>query len=385
MKKYIVLLFSLLFALPFFGQESKGHQLTFKIKNYTDSVAHLSYFYGKGQFYRDTAIVNNKGEFEFKDDTDTLEHGMYSVLNTEGKLFDFIVDKQEFTITSDYENLIQSLISKGSPENEAFFEYYKYLSDKQRRAKELKDQIATASDQEKEKIEEELSKMDQEVEAFMNNFHQKYAGSLPSNFLKAVKYPEVPENPNPEDSSFAFRYFKAHFFDDFDFSDGRLVRTSAFHEKMMYYLEKLTYQQADTIIKSVDYILEKSQQSPELFKYALSSLTSHFERSERMGMDAVFVHLVKNYFAKGMAEEWYSDKNLKKLVEKAQTLNPLLIGKKAPNIVVKDTAQKEFLQLYDIDAKYTVVYIWSPDCGHCKKATPKLLDLYHKYRDMGVD
>lgn len=385
MKKYSLLLFSLLIALPFWAQKSKGYELSFKIDNYSDSVAHLSYFYGKGQFYRDTAKVNDKGEFTFESKQDTLEHGMYSVLSTSGKLFDFVVDDQSFFISSDENDIVQSLKVKGSPENEAFFDYFIFLNSRQMKAKELNNQLVEASEDEKAKIEQELAQLDQEVKTYLEKFHQKYAGTLPSNFLKAVKYPEIPENPNPSDSSFALRYFKKHFFDDFDFTDGRLVRTSTYHDKITYYLEKLTYQQADSLIESIDYILKQSQQSPELFKYALSSLTSKYERSERMGMDAIFVHLVNNYFAKGLAKDWYTDKNLKKLTDKAERLEPLLIGKKAPNIVVKDTAQKEFLELYDVEAKYTVVYIWSPDCGHCKKATPELLKVYHKYRDMGVD
>jgi thiol-disulfide isomerase/thioredoxin len=28
---------------------------------------------------------------------------------------------------------------------------------------------------------------------------------------------------------------------------------------------------------------------------------------------------------------------------------------------------------------------WDPDCGHCKKEIPKLLKLYHDFKDMGVD
>lgn len=385
MKNFALITLSFLLSFQLSSQESKGYELKFQIKNYPDSVAHLSYFYGKGQFYRDTALVNNKGEFVFEDKEDTLEHGMYSVLSTTGKLFDFVVDDQQFSVSSNHDDIVQSLEVEGSKENKIFFEYFKFLNSRQKKSKELRDKLETAEGKEKEKIIAELDQLDEEVANYLEDFHKKNEGTLPSNFLKAVKYPEVPENPNPSDSSFAYRYFKAHFFDNFDFTDGRLVRTNTFHEKIMYYLDKLTYQQADSIIKSVDYILEKSQQSPQLFKYALSFLTSHYERSERMGMDAVFVHLVKNYFAKGMAEEWYSEKNLKKLVEKAETLDPLLIGKKAPNIVVKDTAQKKFLQLYDVEAKYTIVYIWSPDCGHCKKATPELLKMYHKYRDMGVD
>jgi thiol-disulfide isomerase/thioredoxin len=61
------------------------------------------------------------------------------------------------------------------------------------------------------------------------------------------------------------------------------------------------------------------------------------------------------------------------------------LGKKAPNIIVKDTAMERFIQLYDVEAKFTIVYIWSPDCGHCKKATPKLKEVYDRYKDKGVE
>lgn len=104
-----------------------------------------------------------------------------------------------------------------------------------------------------------------------------------------------------------------------------------------------------------------------------------------MGMDGVFVHLGKNYFMKGFAKEWFTDKQLEKLSERVIALDPLLIGKKAPNIVVKDTAQKKFLELYAVEADFTVVYIWSPTCGHCKTSTPKLKTLYDKVKDKGVE
>ena len=88
---------------------------------------------------------------------------------------------------------------------------------------------------------------------------------------------------------------------------------------------------------------------------------------------------------KGRAKDWFTDKQLNKLAERANALDPLLIGKKAPNIIVKDTAQKKFVQLYDVDAPFVIVYIWSPECGHCKVSTPKLKELYDKYRDRGVE
>jgi peroxiredoxin len=57
---------------------------------------------------------------------------------------------------------------------------------------------------------------------------------------------------------------------------------------------------------------------------------------------------------------------------------------KAPNLIMQDATFKA-KSMYDIKNKYTVLYIFDPDCGHCKEETPKLVKFYnsHKY-DMQV-
>lgn len=389
MKKASLLL-SLLCLIAFFtqAQEEEKYTVEVEVNGLSDTAVYMAYYYGKGQYYRDTAYFNEKGIAVFSKN-DSLEHGMYSIFLKKAKLFDFMVDVQELSFKTDTSNYVGHMEVKGGKENKIFFDYLKYLNEQQVVATNLRKKLKLADEKEKKKIEEELLSLDKQVKKYISNLHDKHQGTLTSNFIRALDYPEVPEAPINEDgsadSTFEYKYFKAHFFDNIDFSDGRLVRTSVFHERIDYYLDKLTYQNTDSIIKSVDYILEKSAASPDLFRYSLSYLTSKYERSERMGMDALFVHLGKNYFMKGKAKPWFSDKQLEKLTERVNALEPLLIGKKAPNIVVKDTAMKQFLQLYDIEAKYTIVYIWSPECGHCKKATPKLRDLYHKVKDQGVE
>ena len=74
-----------------------------------------------------------------------------------------------------------------------------------------------------------------------------------------------------------FRYFKEHFFDGFDFTDDRLIRTAAFYEKISYYMDKLNVQVPDTIIKACDFLLSKWQTVPKMFKYTLNNFTSKYE------------------------------------------------------------------------------------------------------------
>tara|TARA_R110002096_G_scaffold169779_3_gene341531 strand:+ start:43884 stop:45317 length:1434 start_codon:yes stop_codon:yes gene_type:complete len=381
-----ILLFS--FSVQLTAQKNQ-YELTIEVPGIKDSVGYLAYYHGKGQYYRDTAKVGKNGKIVFTSTTDSLEHGMYSFVLGNMKIFDFIVDGQKFSLKTDTAEVVTKMVVKGSPENKIFYEYMSFLGVRQDELKKLSKELQNANDSKKLKIEARQKELDEEVKAYIKLLHENHSGTLTSNFIKALSVPQVPEPPKNEDgsidSSFSFRYYKNHFFDDLDFTDQRLLRTSVYHEKIMTYLNKLTYQIPDSIIKSVDVVLKNAIKNDELFKYTLNNLTSKYERSEQMGIDAVFVHLAKNYYMKGMADEWFSKEQLKKLSERANALEPLLIGKKAPNIVVKDTAQKKFLQLYEVESPFTIVYIWSPDCGHCKISTPELKKVYDEYKSKGVE
>lgn len=365
------------------------YEIKVKVDGIKDTVANLAYYYGKSQYYKDTAQVNSKGEMVFSK-VDTLDEGMYSIFIGNSKVFDFLLDDQKLSFETTKDHPINDMKAKGGKENVQFFEYLKFLNIRQKEATEQK-KIQKESEKGSKTYEAaqvRIDELDEEVKAFLLDFYERVSGTFTYSFLKALESPEVPEIPllenGEEDSLFAFRYYKDHFFDNFDFNEDRLVRTAAYHEKIVFYMDRLLSQDPDSLIKGVDFLLKQSKAGTENFKYTLNYLTSKYERSKNMGMDAVFVHLGKNYYIKGMAP-WMTEKQLEKLTERVLALDPLLIGKKAPNIIVKDTAQENFISLYEVKAKYTVVYIWSANCGHCKEATPKLKTLYDKMKDKGVE
>ena len=54
-----------------------------------------------------------------------------------------------------------------------------------------------------------------------------------------------------------------------------------------------------------------------------------------------------------------------------------MLGRMGSNLIMQD----EKLQprsMYDIKAKYTILYIFSPTCGHCREETPKLVKFYNE-------
>jgi len=101
-----------------------------------------------------------------------------------------------------------------------------------------------------------------------------------------------------------------------------------------------------------------------------------------MGMEAVFVHLVKNYYTKEKAF-WVDDATLYKINDRANILEPLLLGKVAKNLILTDTSGV-YQALHSVNAPITILYFWDPDCGHCKKVTPKVKAYYDKVKSKGV-
>ena len=91
----------------------------------------------------------------------------------------------------------------------------------------------------------------------------------------------------------------------------------------------------------------------------------------------VFVNIVDRYFVTGVVD-WFTDEQVNQIVNRAKKLVHLLEGNSVPNLKLKDI-NGEVKALYDIPAKYTVMWFWDPNCGHCKLATPILKEVYEKY------
>lgn len=387
---FILLSISLALSFDSFSQKSAakpaGHNLKFKINGLKDTVAYLAGYYGPKQYFKDTADVDSQGNLAFKG-KDSLPGGIYSVVMPDkGTYFEFIVNEQNFSMETDTGNFVKAMKVKGSLENELFYKRLHFLEEKQREINPLRavmeDSLKT--EEEKKPAREKLSAIDKEIKEYTLQIVKDYPNTFLAKVFKAMEEPETPEAPllenGQKDSLFPFRYYKEHFFDNVDFQDDRLLRSPVFHNKMEKYLSKLTVQHPDSISAAADYMAAKARGNKEMFKYIVHYVTSTYEKSNIMGMDAVFVHMAQNYYMKGEAH-WIDSAQLAKITERANKLAPLLIGKKVINVTLQDTSGTKWHSLYDVKAKYTVLYFWDPNCGHCKKVTPRLKELYEKYTD----
>jgi thiol-disulfide isomerase/thioredoxin len=354
----------------------EGYKISFKIKGVKDSVF-LCRYYGDKRYYQDTAIADSKGTFVFEDGK-SLPEGMYFVLMSGQKFFDVIVSSSQFfSMEGDTTDFVKYMVVKNAPDNEQFFAYQQFYM-KQRTKVDSINAVAKKDPSAKAKTDEALKQIDTQMLDYIVTFKKNNATNLFTSILNAseeVVFPEVPKKPNGQlDSLWMYRYYKNHFFDKVNALDDRLIRTPVLAPKIDRYFKDLVTQLPDSIIKELDILLTRYAGSKDTYEYLVRTLTYRYETSEIMGMDAVFVHMGKNYYAKGKCP-WATKEVLDKIKERADILDPLLLGKKAPNLYYTDSTGK-YVQLYGINAKYTIIYFWDSNCGHCQKETPKLYELY---------
>ena len=125
--------------------------------------------------------------------------------------------------------------------------------------------------------------------------------------------------------------------------------------------------------------MDQTDQTNKVFQYTLHHITYKYESSNIMGMDKVFWYLGVNYYCKPNDKAyWMTEENLTKLCERTTKIGRTLIGNYATMLILTDTTETNWINMYHVDADFTILYFWDPNCGHCKKTTPKLQTLYDK-------
>src|SRR5882724_10047729 len=117
------ILFLMIGSVSAFSQS--GYKINFKIKGWKDKTAYLGTYYGETTRIKDTAQVNQSGEFSF-DNKISLQQGVYMIVvknKSFNRIFDFVVSEdQVFTLETDTSDYVQHMKVTGDEDNKLFFE-----------------------------------------------------------------------------------------------------------------------------------------------------------------------------------------------------------------------------------------------------------------------
>ncbi len=389
--KHAIISLTVLFSLSFNGW-SQGHKIEITVNGMADSTVYFAYHYGEKKYILDT-LVADKNSRVVIEGKDPLPGGVYLVVYPQMRYFELLMgDDQEFSVEADTENFLETLKFTGSEENTAFLEYQRFLVKKNKENQRLKEEQKkhiTNTDS-LFIIQDQLDKNDQLVKDYVKELNKKYPGSFLVDLLNAMTPPEkpdvvIPDNvPNRDSLSMVltYGYLRDHFFDNVNFADEKLIRTPVLESKMKQYFNNILIQIPDSVIPPLDRVVMMAKANGEMYKYSVIFLLNNFLESNIMGMDEVFVHVAEKYYLSGEAP-WADSAYIEKLYERVLSIRPNLIGRKAPDLKM-ETITGEWVDLHEEEAPYMVLYFWEPNCGFCKKATPKLKEIYNKYREKGL-
>ncbi len=382
MKSKLAILFLFFIIMNYGVKAQSGYNIKFRINGLKDTTCLVAYYYSNGTYIKDTLKVDGSGRCDYKAPAD-LPKGLYVLVITDKIFFDFVINNDhKFSMETTPSDPINKMEIKDSPENDLFYKYLRYNREKFDQVQELDKKSKLVADQKDSLkiLSEKVSLINKDLIAFKLGIVAKYPNSFTALMINAMKEPEVPEIPilpnGRPDSTFGYRYYKAHFWDGTDFTDDRLLRTPVFHNKLKKYFETIVVQNPDSVIREVDIFIEKARPNPEMFKYLVWFTTYKYENPEYMGFDKVFVHIVDTYYVTGQTT-WITPTVNENIIKKANKIRPLLIGKIAPNMIMQDTSLK-LVSMHNVTADFLLLLFWDPDCGHCEKEIPILREFYEQ-------
>lgn len=399
-----------------------GHDIRINIKNNKDTMAFLAFYQFDKQYIADTCKKVVKGSMVFKGPK-PLDKGMYFLVSQDKvKLFDFfITDNQKLIITTDTaEAFIKNLKSPNSKENDDFFNYVRYFTNKNREFMSLKQQTKGMSAKDSAAFVMEKGKeLNENVMAFEKSFVEQHKGLFVNDWINLKTEKEAKDIPKASngrpDSMYIYQYYKAHYWDGVNFEDDGVMRTPFFADRLKKYFNSIVIQNPDSVNNEIDRIMAKTKQGTMMQKLLLFHFLSTYESSKVMGFDKIFVHIIDKYIKSPMGKEVYDEKQIEGIVHRRDIVEPLLLGKTAPELLMIDTIghraiarmgfdtvktsqgatklyydnvqnlAQVYTPLYGTKADYLVLVFWDVDCGHCKTEIPILLKEYHALKEEKYD
>jgi hypothetical protein len=279
----------------------------------------IAYAYEGKHYLQDSILLDALGQANFQAKSN-MRRGIYILLLPNNQFVEFIrCNDPVYSIRFKGTEIIGTLEIKEGKENKIFHTYQKEMG----RLSKLEDKI----DRQKQ------------IDAYNQDILKKYPKSFLSSIIKCIApLPEFDSGigtDTPQKDSLnkiaVFNYYKKHYFDQINFAESGLIRTSFYKQKFDLYFDKiLPPLPVDTLEKYIGICVERSKADSLQFHYVTEYFFQKYQKSDIMGHDAIVVYLADNVMLK---DAWWVDQEYRKKIEKrVNELRTNLIGTIAPEL-----------------------------------------------------
>lgn len=364
-------------------------ELELQIHGAPNDGARILGVYGNQNFVVDSAKSDANGLFVFEADS-LLPKGFYYVmLGSDNSYFQLLLDKdQEFGIVATKGDYVNSMSVTGCIDNELLYKNLKYEAEFNKQLNPISQKLTSLTEGTPEHNAQKAAqeKLVAERLAHIKWFSDNHPESYFTEFKLSGQNPDLtyPKNADGSLNKEAQVYqYRNDFWDMIDFSSTASIRTPVFANKLRKYIRELTPQNADSLIKYSDQLIEKSKANKEIFKYVVNWIALEYKTPKTMGTEAVFVHMIDTYWTEDQAY-WSNPEEIKGLRGEIRLMKPSLIGKIGQNISATNE-NGQTISLHGLSSPIKVLFIYSYDCEHCQKEAPEMAKVYNQWKNQGVD
>ena len=358
----------------------------YRLTNFSGSRAILYALKGNQTIALDTARVQLNA-FVFSN-IERYPVGMYRIVFSDSLFTEVIFNKEDVVLEADAQNVLFSMKVKRSVENKLLFDYWKYAMKVRdsvvhvRYQREKLTNLGQLTNKKKRAFEDRIDVLNRHLHDYIEDKAEKNPDLFAPVVLRSYLIPSYREylredgnEPYPTERLFYFY----HFFDNIDFGDARLLNTRIIYTAINDYMSTFA-KPAKTVIYEdiIDRVMDLSKANEAVYQYSVNLFIEAYENSV---WEDVFVYLIDKYYLNSYA---YNPDQAAYYKKKIATIKALKPGKKMPNIILRDTSNKE-VSLYNVKAKVKMVLFYSSDCSHCREAMPDILEIYEAYHRDGFE
>lgn len=372
------------------NRKLENPNITVEVEGLGSGMCHLIGIYTDQFFMADSAMASG-GKMVFKKNEPYQPGFYYLRLPDRRTTLQLLIDAdQTFKMKTKMNNLNGGMKVEGCIDNELLYQTLKYEGAQQPEFNRINNSLKQVAQGTPEytRLKAEQEALGKERTAYLQSVFTKNPRTLFTAFKEAGQNPTLDPILNPDGSMDNDRYvnkYKTMFWDNVNFDDERVLYTPVIANKLKRYINELTAQNPDSIKASADHLVGQVLDKKGYFQYFANWIVLNYEptKTSLMDSEAVFVHMVQNYFTYDRAF-WSDSTEVHSLQLRAYEMSQSLIGQKGANVQAADPNGK-MRSIYDLKDNYIIVYMWNPDCEHCAEQTPQLVQFYHQWKPKGVD
>ena len=366
-----------------------GCEITVKLNGYSYDTLWFGHTFGKRAVPEFFGLKQADGSYLLKNDQ-PMPAGMYAIMHKRSPSANFqsfpcwLADGQrKFTLETNISEPYWKPSVTGSAENLAFYNFMRVFEKMDKHLDSLIDVWRYAQDEPSflRRVEDEES-----VQQFQQSFIRQYPNTMTARLIGQTML-QLPPKPAPgtpwqQAATDRWNWQRKHYFDNMDLASPDFLRQPLWLDRTDFFLFHLPPPSYDTTISVVEEVFDRLSPNPEAFQYYQKYITNSLARMSQFRLDEVFVYVVRNYLQQGRAT-WAQAGELQKIIDDANRMEPLFIGRKAPDMTLYDR-QGTAVNIHSVQHAVTIMVFWMPDCSHCKRELPIIKKMYDKYRQQGL-